>query len=228
MQTFFSMVCLCKSVIEMGHFQTIGKLHSFVQPRRISAVSVSERIAAERCESLGDSTGYSVRFESMLPRPHGAILFCTVGTLLRKLESGLRGVSHVIVDEIHERDINSDFILIALRDMTLTFPELRVILMSATIDTTLFCKYFDNCPVILVHGRTFPVQEYFLEDCVEILKFKPPPNLRKSKNKNSNSKDEDEAAAIIDDDDDVRLLFATVSKFKCSRKNFPRFQVFRG
>ena len=72
------------------------------------------------------------------------------GTLLRKLESGLRGVSHVIVDEIHERDINSDFILIALRDMTLTFPELRVILMSATIDTTLFCQYFTNCPVIQV------------------------------------------------------------------------------
>ena len=57
------------------------------------------------------------RFESMLPRPYGGVLFCTVGVLLRKLEGGLRGVSHVIVDEIHERDINTDFVLIVLRDM---------------------------------------------------------------------------------------------------------------
>lgn len=87
------------------------------QPRRISAVSVADRIATERGEELGQSIGYSVRFESVLPRPYGGVLFCTVGVLLRKLEGGLRGVSHVIVDEIHERDINTDFILIVLRDM---------------------------------------------------------------------------------------------------------------
>lgn len=73
------------------------------QPRRISAVSVAERIAVERNESLGESIGFSVRFESVMPRPYGSVLFCTVGVLLRKLEGGLRGVSHVIVDEIHER-----------------------------------------------------------------------------------------------------------------------------
>lgn len=55
------------------------------QPRRISAVSVADRIAVERCEALGQSVGYSVRFESCLPRPYGSILFCTVGVLLRKL-----------------------------------------------------------------------------------------------------------------------------------------------
>lgn len=87
------------------------------QPRRISAVSVADRIANERGEELGRSLGYSVRFESVLPRSHASVLFCTVGVLLRKLEAGLRGVSHVIVDEIHERDINTDFVLIVLRDM---------------------------------------------------------------------------------------------------------------
>lgn len=76
---------------------------------------------------------------------------------MRKLESGLRGVSHVIVDEIHERDVNSDFIMVVLRDMVHTFPDLRVILMSATIDTTMFSKYFNDCPVIEVPGDTFPV-----------------------------------------------------------------------
>lgn len=69
------------------------------QPRRISAVSVAERIAYEKNEQLGESVGYSVRFESVLPRPFGSIMFCTIGVLLRKLESGLRGVSHVLVDE---------------------------------------------------------------------------------------------------------------------------------
>ena len=54
------------------------------------------------------------------------VLFCTVGVLLRKLEAGLRGVSHVIVDEIHERDVNTDFILVLLRDMIHTYPDMRV------------------------------------------------------------------------------------------------------
>jgi ATP-dependent RNA helicase A len=91
-----------------------------------------------------------------------------VGVLLRKLEAGLRGVSHVIVDEIHERDVNTDFIMVLLRDMIHTYPDLRVVLMSATIDTTLFSNYFNNCPIVEVPGRAFPVQEYYLEDCIQV------------------------------------------------------------
>ncbi|KAK9700540.1 Double-stranded RNA binding motif [Popillia japonica] len=159
------------------------------QPRRISAVSVSERIAAERCEPVGQSVGYSVRFESLLPRPYASIMFCTVGVLLRKLEGGLRGVSHVIVDEIHERDVNSDFIMVVLRDMIHTFPDLRVILMSATIDTSLFSRYFNDCPVVEIPGRAFPVKHYFIEDCIELTRFVPPTEGRKRK---SGGKDGDE------------------------------------
>jgi ATP-dependent RNA helicase A len=172
------------------------------QPRRISAISIAERIANERGEELGQTTGYSVRFESCLPRPYASIMFCTVGksiehhikfilldtaipylhrnilagVLLRKLEAGLRGVSHVIVDEIHERDINTDFLLVVLRDMLSAYPDLRVILMSATIDVTLFTSYFNSCPVIHIEGRTFPVETYFLEDVVEMLHFQPSPD----------------------------------------------------
>lgn len=155
------------------------------QPRRISAVSVADRVAVERCESLGQSIGYSVRFESCLPRPYASIMFCTVGVLLRKLEGGLRGVSHVIVDEIHERDVNSDFIMVVLRDMIHMYPDLRLILMSATIDTTLFSDYFNNCPVIEVPGRSFPVQQYFLEDCIQLTSFVPPIATGKRKSKDS-------------------------------------------
>ncbi|XP_061859938.1 ATP-dependent RNA helicase A isoform X2 [Colius striatus] len=162
------------------------------QPRRISAVSVAERVSYERGEEPGHSCGYSVRFESVLPRPHASVMFCTVGVLLRKVEAGIRGISHVIVDEIHERDINTDFLLVVLRDVVQAYPEIRVILMSATIDTSMFCEYFFNCPIIEVFGRTFPVQDYFLEDCIQMTKFIPPPKEKKKKEKDEESYEDDD------------------------------------
>ncbi|XP_066411942.1 ATP-dependent RNA helicase A isoform X3 [Molothrus aeneus] len=163
------------------------------QPRRISAVSVAERVSYERGEEPGQSCGYSVRFESVLPRPHASIMFCTVGVLLRKVETGIRGISHVIVDEIHERDINTDFLLVVLRDVVQVYPEIRVVLMSATIDTSMFCEYFFNCPIIEVYGRTFPVQDYFLEDCIQMTQFVPPPKEKKKKEKDEESGEDDDA-----------------------------------
>uniref|UniRef100_A0A8C4R7J1 RNA helicase n=1 Tax=Eptatretus burgeri TaxID=7764 RepID=A0A8C4R7J1_EPTBU len=163
------------------------------QPRRISAVSVGERVAFERGEDLGKSCGYSVRFESCLPRAYGSIMFCTVGVLLRKLEAGLRGISHVIVDEIHERDLNTDFLLVVLNDVVRMYPEARVILMSATIDTSMFQQYFGGSPIIEVFGRTFPVQEYYLEDCIQMTGFTPPPVDKRKK-------DREEEAAAVDED----------------------------
>lgn len=179
------------------------------QPRRISAVSVSERVASERCEDLAQSVGYSVRFESALPKPYGSIMFCTVGVLLKKLENGLRGVSHVIVDEIHERDVNSDFIMVVLRDMIHNYPDLRVILMSATIDTTLFSKYFNNCPVIEIPGRAFPVKQYFLEDAIELTKFVPPTDTRKRKSKGGND-DEEDGTGVEDPDENLNKVFIKI------------------
>ncbi|XP_074763122.1 ATP-dependent RNA helicase A isoform X2 [Athene noctua] len=163
------------------------------QPRRISAVSVAERVSYERGEQPGQSCGYSVRFESVLPRPHASIMFCTVGVLLRKVEAGIRGISHVIVDEIHERDINTDFLLVVLRDVVQAYPEIRVILMSATMDTNMFCEYFFNCPIVEVFGRTYPVQDYFLEDCIQMTQFIPPPKEKKKKEKDEESGEDDDA-----------------------------------
>ncbi|XP_061189773.1 ATP-dependent RNA helicase A-like isoform X2 [Saccostrea echinata] len=170
------------------------------QPRRISAVSIAERVAQERGEELGISAGYSVRFESVFPRFYGSILYCTVGTLLRRLENGLRGISHVIVDEIHERDINTDFLLVLLRDMVQAYPQLRVILMSATVDTTLFSEYFGKYQVVEVYGRTHPVQEYYLEDCIQMLGFIPPPSDKKKK------KDREEMGEEGDQEENCNLL----------------------
>ncbi|XP_014675419.1 PREDICTED: ATP-dependent RNA helicase A-like [Priapulus caudatus] len=170
------------------------------QPRRISAITVCERVADERSEHVGITAGYSVRFDTAFPRPYGGIMFCTVGTLLRKLENGLRGVSHVIIDEIHERDLNTDFLMVLVKDMAKMYADLRVILMSATIDTSLFSEYFGNCPIMEVYGRSHPVQEYYLEDCVQMLKFNPPPSIKKRKTRDDYDDDDVPTAAVTDPD----------------------------
>jgi ATP-dependent RNA helicase A len=61
-----------------------------------------------------------------------------------------------------------DFLLVVLRDMVKNFPDMKVILMSATIDTSLFSEYFGGCPIFEVYGRMHAVQEYYLEDCIQV------------------------------------------------------------
>jgi hypothetical protein len=115
------------------------------QPRRIAAVSVAERVAAERNERAGNSVGFSVRLHGCSPRDEGgSVEFVTTGVLLRRLmrDPGLRGISHVMIDEVHERDINTDFLLVLLRALLRKRPELRVVLMSATLDAESFSDYF--------------------------------------------------------------------------------------
>ncbi|KAL1115561.1 hypothetical protein AAG570_005851 [Ranatra chinensis] len=89
------------------------------QPRRISAISVAERVAEERAEKCGKSVGYQIRLEKVLPRNSGSILFCTTGVLLKYMHSDptLSGISHIVLDEIHERDTVSDFVICILRDV---------------------------------------------------------------------------------------------------------------
>ena len=138
------------------------------QPRRISAMSVSKRVADERGEMLGDMVGFQIRMMSQ-KSPNTRLLFCTSGILLRKLihDRGLENVSHVIVDEIHERGMNEDFLLIILRNLLSERPDLRVILMSATLDAKTFSEYFSNAPTVHVPGFMHPVREHFLEDVLE-------------------------------------------------------------
>ncbi|XP_074635335.1 ATP-dependent DNA/RNA helicase DHX36-like isoform X1 [Acropora palmata] len=141
------------------------------QPRRISAISVAERVAAERGESCGgnSSVGFQIRLESKLPREQGSILYCTTGILLRWLVSDplLSGTSHIILDEIHERDVLSDFLLIIVRDLLLKRPDLKLVLMSATLNSEMFSSYFGNCKMAHIPGFTYPVQEFYLEEIIE-------------------------------------------------------------
>lgn len=138
------------------------------QPRRISAISVAQRVAQERAESLGKSVGYQIRLESVRSSST-RLLYCTTGVLLRRLEgeADLKGVTHVIVDEVHERTEESDFLLLVLKDLIIQRPDLKIILMSATLNANLFSEYFYNCPTVHIPGRTFPVDQFFLEDAIE-------------------------------------------------------------
>ncbi|KAH0624092.1 hypothetical protein JD844_007453 [Phrynosoma platyrhinos] len=147
------------------------------QPRRISAISVAERVAAERAEACGNgrSTGYQIRLESRLPRRQGSILYCTTGIVLQWLQSDklLSSVSHVILDEIHERNLQSDVLMTIIKDLLSIRLDLKVILMSATLNAEKFSEYFDNCPMIHIPGFTYPVKEYLLEDVIEMLRYIP-------------------------------------------------------
>lgn len=140
------------------------------QPRRIAAISVAERVANERGEQLGGTVGYQIRLESRMSSKT-ALMFCTTGILLRTLmyqEGNLERVTHLIIDEVHERDRFVDFLLGVLKSRLPRLPNLRLILMSAALDISVFSNYFSSCPVMHVQGKCFPVTEYFLEDVLEL------------------------------------------------------------
>ncbi|KAM3615872.1 uncharacterized protein V6R79_008865 [Siganus canaliculatus] len=147
------------------------------QPRRISAISVAERVAAERAETVGNgnSCGYQIRLQSRLPRRQGSVLYCTTGIILQWLRSDplLSSVSHLVLDEIHERNLQSDVLLIIVKDLLKLRDDLKIVLMSATLNAEKFSRYFDNCPMIHIPGLTFPVEEFLLEDIVEMTRYRP-------------------------------------------------------
>ena len=150
------------------------------QPRRISAVSVAERVADERGERCGEansSVGYQIRLEKKLPRQDGgSILYCTTGIVLEWMAGGevskcLHGVSHLIIDEVHERDLHTDFLMTIVKDTLKARPEFRLVLMSATLNANAFSSYF-GAPSINIPGFTYPVKEFYLEDVLEMTNFR--------------------------------------------------------
>ncbi|XP_020228857.1 DExH-box ATP-dependent RNA helicase DExH6 isoform X2 [Cajanus cajan] len=152
------------------------------QPQRISTTSVSERISSERGETVGNTVGYKLWFESRGGR-QSSIVLCTTGVLLkvlvstgshflktRSVKDDIPCISHIIMDEIHERDKYSDLMLAILREMLPSNPHLRLILMSASADAARFSQYFGGCPIIYVPGLKYPVKTYYLEDVLSIVK----------------------------------------------------------
>eukprot|EP01138_Halocafeteria_seosinensis_P004045 gb/GECG01004137.1/.p1 GENE.gb/GECG01004137.1/~~gb/GECG01004137.1/.p1 ORF type:complete len:909 (+),score=134.10 gb/GECG01004137.1/:1-2727(+) len=171
------------------------------QPRRIAAITVGERVAEERCSTVSHDrmwnlesltseqlakahaalpgVGYQVRFDRRIPDNAG-VVFCTTGILLRWLLSDpdLEGFSHVLIDEVHERTLESDLLLIAIRDILVRRPSLRVVIMSATLDSQRFADYFAKykaCPVscttLQVPSAGHKVATLFLEDAIQLTSY---------------------------------------------------------
>lgn len=152
------------------------------QPRRIAATSVAYRVASERGEPLQRTVGYQVRMNSKLPRQAGSITYCTTGVLLARLQDDLDDTfdnyTHLIIDEVHERDVQLDFLLVllktAIQERLVQGKRVpKVMLMSATIDAGLLARYFQkslpsgkmiHCPTLSVPGRLFPVTEKHFGD----------------------------------------------------------------
>ncbi|EFY93006.1 ATP dependent RNA helicase, putative [Metarhizium acridum CQMa 102] len=146
----------------------------------ISAISLARRVSDELGENKGDLgtnrslVGYSIRLEANTSR-ETRLVFATTGIVMRMLEGSndLREVTHLILDEVHERSIDSDFLLIVLKRLLTKRKDLKVVLMSATVDAERFSAYLGGAPILNVPGRTFPVDVRYLEDAVELTGYRP-------------------------------------------------------
>jgi len=134
-----------------------------LEPRRLAARLAATRVAEELGEPLGQRAGYAVRFEQKVSR-ETRLRFVTEGLLLRRLQGDpqLKGIAAVVLDEFHERHLHTDLALTLLRRLQRTQrPELRLLVMSATLDPGPVAAYLDAA-VLQSEGRSFPVETTFL------------------------------------------------------------------
>ena len=148
------------------------------EPRRISAISLARRVSEELGERKGDVgtfrslVGFAIRLESNFTL-QTRLVYATTGIVMRMLEGSddLGDITHLVLDEVHERSIDSDFLLIVIRKLLNKRPDLKVVLMSATVNAERFSDYLGGAPIMNVPGRTFPVETKYLEDAVEVTDF---------------------------------------------------------
>ena len=127
-----------------------------LEPRRIAARMAARRVASEMSERIGETVGYQVRFDEVAG-PRTRLRFVTEGVLTRRLISDpdLKGVDAVVLDEFHERHLEGDFSLALLKRLQRRRPDLRLVVMSATLDVETIANYLDGCPIVKSGGRLF-------------------------------------------------------------------------
>jgi len=138
------------------------KLVACTQPRRVAAMSVAQRVADELDVTLGEEVGYSIRFEDKTG-PKTVLKYMTDGMLLREAmhDHEMSRYSCIILDEAHERTLATDILMALLKQIAKRRPDLKIIVMSATLDAQKFQRYFYDAPLLAVPGRTHPVEIYY-------------------------------------------------------------------
>ncbi|XP_076046132.1 ATP-dependent RNA helicase l(1)G0007 [Oratosquilla oratoria] len=138
------------------------------QPRRVAAMSVAKRVSDEMHTRLGEEVGYAIRFEDCTSE-NTVIKYMTDGILLRESlrESDLDNYSAIIMDEAHERSLNTDVLFGLLREVVSRRQDMKLIVTSATMDAKKFATFFGEVPVYTIPGRTFPVEMFFSRNVVE-------------------------------------------------------------
>ncbi|KAK9108437.1 hypothetical protein Syun_024448 [Stephania yunnanensis] len=149
---------LCQILHRKGF--TKSGVVAVTQPRRVAAVSVARRVAQELGVRLGEEVGYGIRFEDRTSEKT-RIKYLTDGVLLRESLSNpeLNNYSVIILDEAHERSLNTDILLGLMKRLVKIRPSnLKVLVTSATLDGGKVSRFFSNCPVVTVPGKLFPVE----------------------------------------------------------------------
>ena len=142
------------------------------QPRRVAVMNIAKRLSKELGSNLGELVGYHIGMNPTFHRVKTKILIKTTGIFLEELihNSDDLHYTHVILDEVHERDINIDLVLVMMRDLLMKNKKIKLILMSATIQTSSFAKYFSEIlpnkvfpPIIEIKEQLNPVDIYYLD-----------------------------------------------------------------
>lgn len=172
------------------------------QPRRIAARAVARRVAEELQVPMGGAVGYQVRFTDNVG-DGTFIKFMTDGILLAEIQSDrwLSKYDTIIVDEAHERSLNIDFLLGYLKNLVAKRPDLKLVITSATIDTSRFAKHFGDAPVVNVEGRSFPVEVRYRPGDAET--EEAPANAKASRRNEPESRDRPLAEAIVAAADEI-------------------------
>ena len=160
-----------------------NKMICITQPRRIAAISISQRVAEEMNTKIGDLVGYSVRFKEKMSNKT-KIKFVTDGMLVREciLDKNLSKYKYIILDEVHERSIHTDILMMICKDLIINKKrkDLKLIIMSATLNPKKYMDYFNTNTLLKIQGRKFPVKVYNIQ---EEENDKNNDNILKNKNK---------------------------------------------
>ncbi|KAI8377905.1 P-loop containing nucleoside triphosphate hydrolase protein [Radiomyces spectabilis] len=144
------------------------------QPRRIAAITVAKRVSEEQNCRLGTTVGYSIRFDDKTG-PDTRLKYMTDGVLLREATQDpyLNQYSVIIIDEAHERTLETDVLFGLLKKTHRLRPELKILIMSATLDVEKFSDFFEECPIFEIPGRNFPVEIIYNDDALRLSSLKP-------------------------------------------------------